>query len=461
MRATLLLSILAAVVAAGMSLSTQAQEKALDPTQEVWLLSIDRWGNAEHQAVTLELSNGRVTGTLGQFPIEGRIDGSSLEFALTDRRGDAYRFIATLDGDTLSGTAVYPDTNTSGVRVEHGLVGRRLPPAPADGPSRRFFEPTSFSNTFTSEREPVMVLWPGDVVTTSTVDSGGVDHEGETQALYGNPQTGPFYVSGAKPGDVLAIHIRRLDLTRDYADSLNGLTGRAMTTRLAAKAKDLGQRVRWQLDRDAGVARLENPPAALENYRVPLRPMLGGLAVAPDFGYAPASAGDTGRFGGNMDWNGLVAGVTVYLPVYQPGALLYLGDGHALQGDGETTQWALETSLEVEFSVDVLPARSLSTPRAESDSHITAIGQAGSLDDALRSATAGMIQWLEQDYGLDVEASSLILGSAAEYRVVTLASRNAGIALSLPKALLEPITESITDPTSPRPATPRPATPLP
>ena len=164
--------------------------------------------------------------------------------------------------------------------------------------------------------------------------------------------------------------------------------------------------------------------------------MLGGVGVAPDFGFAPFSAGDTGRFGGNMDFNQIGEGAVLYLPVYQPGGLLFLGDGHALQGDGETTQWALETSLDVEFSVEVLPSKPLSGPRVETADAITVIGQSSSLDEAVRAATGSMVQWLEQDYGLSVSEASLILGTAAHYRVATLASRNAGMALSLDKARL-------------------------
>ena len=137
-----------------------------------------------------------------------------------------------------------------------------------------------------------------------------------------------------------------------------------------------------------------------------------------------------------MDSNQVVQGATLYLPVYQPGALLFLGDGHALQGDGETTQWALETSLDVEFSVDVLPDRVISSPRIETESTITVIGQASSLDEAVRTATGSMVQWLEQDYGMSLREASLILGTAAQFRVVTLAGRNAGMALSLDKTLL-------------------------
>lgn len=404
---------------------------------ENWLLSIDRWGNPEYRILTLQRSGDALAGHLGKWPLTGLQSGDRVQFTATDSYGDSYRFEGEFDAGALRGQADFPDTNDKQARARHDFHGRRLPDAPPDGPSKRVLEPTSFSNEFTAHRDPVMVIWPGDVVSTRTIDSGGVDRNGRTRALYGNPQTGPFFVADARPGDVLAVHIRRLRLSRDYADSLDGFVGRAKTSGLAVRSTDLGNRVRWRLDRENGVARLEDPPGRLKHYTVPLRPMLGGLGVAPDFGFAPASAGDTGRFGGNMDFNGIVEGVTVYLPVFQPGALLYLGDGHAAQGDGETAQWALETSLDVEFSVDVLPAQRIATPRIESDRALTTIGQAGSLDDALRVATAGMIQWLEQDYGLDVAESSLILGTAAEYRVATLAGRNAGMALSLPKVRLQ------------------------
>lgn len=409
---------------------------------ETWLLAIDRWGNVEYRQAVLDIEDGAVTGRLGDVPVTGRRDGDRIAFSAIDTDGDTWRFEGVLSGNRISGTADYPDTNADGVRASHALSGRRLTIPTAGSPAQVTFEPQIFSNEFTAHREPVLVIRPGDVVATRTIDSGGVDENGTTRAMYGNPQTGPFYVAGAKPGDVLAIRIHRLRLNRDYADSLDGVVPRAMSTGLAAQATGLGNRVRWRLDREAGTARLEDPPEHLKDYVVPVWPMLGGLGVAPDFGFAPFSAGDTGRFGGNMDFNGLGEGAVVYLPVFQPGAMLFLGDGHALQGDGETTQWALETSLDVEFSVEVQPARMMSAPRIETADRITVLGQAGSLDDALRAATAAMIQWLSQDYGLSIAESSLVLGTAAEYRVATLAGRNAGMALSLDKARLTSLTRS-------------------
>lgn len=403
---------------------------------QTWVVAVDRWGNIERSALTLEIDGDAISGRLNTLAVEGRREGDTMVLTAVDSDGTRYVFEATQHKDALSGWADYPDTNNSEARAKHAFTAQRIE-IPEGPPQRRVYNPDSFSNAFTAERPPVMVIRPGDVIATRTIDSGGVDEHGRTVALYGNPQTGPFFVAGANPGDVLAIRIRKLTLNRDYADSLDGFTSSATPLRLATQASTLGQRVKWRLDRTAGTARLANPPLGLKDYVVPVRPMLGGVGVAPDFGFAPFSAGDTGRFGGNIDFNQIGEGSILYLPVYQPGALLYLGDGHALQGDGETTQWALETSLDVEFSVEVLPSRPLSGPRVETTDSIVAIGQSSSLDEAVRAATGSMVQWLGQDYGLTVSEASLILGTAAEYRVVTLAGRNAGMALSLDKVLLE------------------------
>jgi acetamidase/formamidase len=401
---------------------------------QTWLLAVDRWGNAEHRVLTLASAGKTLSGSLDGWPVTGRGEGGRLAFEAIDSHGAPYRFEMSARRHRRTGWADYPDTSNT-ARVRHTFSAQRL--NIPNGPVRRVtYEPKQFSNTFTADLSPALIIRPGDIVSTRTIDSGGVDHQGRVSALYGNPQTGPFFVAGAKAGDILAVHIRRLSLNRDYADSLDGVTGRAMSLGLAAKATGLGKRVRWRLDRAAGLANLENAPDHLKEYAVPVRPMLGGLGVAPDFGFPPQSAGDSGRWGGNMDFNEVVEGATVYLPVFQPGAMLFLGDGHARQGDGETTQWALETSLDVEFSVELLSPRPLASPRIETAQRISVLGQASSLDEAVRAATGAMVQWLEQDYGLSASEASLVLGVSAEYRVATLAGRNAGVALSLERSRL-------------------------
>lgn len=409
------------------------------PAQEQWLVTTDLWGNPAYQLLSLPAEQGELSGRFDGDPLQGRREGPTVAFVVTGSDGAEYRFRGEQDAAALHGSADYPDTNTPGARAAHSFTARRLPSRPAGGTQRHDFVPTGYSNEFSPHRAPVLTVWPGDSIHTTTLDSGGVDAQGTTRALFGNPQTGPFYVMGAEPGDVLAVHIKRLRLNRDYADSLDSIVGRALGPLLAAKAGALGKPVRWTLDRKRGLARPEHASGKLKDFWVPVQPMLGGLAVAPGFGSAPVSTGDTGRFGGNMDFNEVREGATVYLPVMQPGALLYLGDAHALQGDGETSQYALETSMDVEIGVQVIKARPLSAPRVESATQLMVLGQGGSLDDALRAATAGMAQWLEQDYGLSLSETAQVLGSAVSFGVANLAGRSVGVSARLDKTLLAQI----------------------
>ncbi|MFZ6720609.1 acetamidase/formamidase family protein [Undibacterium sp. Ji49W] len=408
--------------------------------EEQWLVQLDRWGNISYQAMTLKAAGNTISGQIDGDSLTGTRNAGRISFAVTDKDKAHYTYTGTFTQDAMQdvmqGVADFPDTNNPQARASHAFSARRLPERPA-GPARVYdFQPKDYSNEFSPHRLPVLTVWPGDTVHTKTIDSGGVDEHGVTKALYGNPQTGPFYVSTAEPGDTLVIHLKRLRLNRDYADSLDSIVGRAMGPGLAAKAGDLGKPIRWKLDRERGLASPEKPTAGLHGLSLPVRPMLGGLAVAPGNGSPPISTGDTGRFGGNMDFNEVVEGNTVYLTVQQPGALLYLGDAHALQGDGETSQYALETSMDVEFTVDVIKGKSVASPRVESPTQIMVLGQAGSLDDALRAATSGMVQWLQQDYGLSLSECAQILGSAIHFSIPNLAGRSVGVVAKLDKAVL-------------------------
>jgi acetamidase/formamidase len=244
------------------------------------------------------------------------------------------------------------------------------------------------------------------------------------------------------PGDLLKVHFDRIRLNRDYAISDDGIVPRALGSQVAVKMKDTGKTIRWKLDRERMLGTPENPGEHMHDYTVPLRPMLGCVAVAPGFASAPPPTGDSGRFGGNMDFNEIVEGTAVYLPVSQPGALLYVGDGHAAQGDGELNGNALETSMDVELTVDLIHGKGAIAPRVESASHIMAMGLAGSLDDAMKQATANLGQWLEQDYGLNPSEVAEVLGSSAEFVISEVADRNAGIVAKLNKARLARLTKA-------------------
>lgn len=403
---------------------------------ETWIVRTDLWGNPAFSTLTLEREGDRLSGTLDGDKIDGLVRGKNLSLRSVDASGNKTQFSARLDGGHMAGTADFPDTNDAKARARHGFTAWRVPDRPAGAARIYDFAPGDYSNSWSADRAPVLVLWPGDSVRTKVIDSGGVDEKGVTRALFGNPQVGPFFVAGAAPGDTLVVHLRKLTLNRDYADSLDLLVGRALGASLAGQAAGLGKPVRWTLDRTRGLARPAHADGALKDFAVPVRPMLGGLGVAPGFGMPPISTGDTGAFGGNMDFPDVAAGNDVYLPVQQPGALLYMGDAHALQGDGETSQYALETSMDVEFSVDLIKGKAINMPRVESPTQIIALGQAGSLDEALRSATTGLTRWLMQDYGLTLSQVAQLLGVAIKYDVPNLAGRSVGVAARIDKAIL-------------------------
>jgi acetamidase/formamidase len=144
--------------------------------------------------------------------------------------------------------------------------------------------------------------------------------------------------------------------------------------------------------------------------------MLGCFGVAPPRGQAISTA-TSAEHGGNMDYRGFREGVTVYLPVFVPGALFHLGDGHAVQGDGEIVGTGIEISLDVQFTVGLRKGKRIGWPRGENADYLFTAGNARPLDQALQHATTEMVRWLGDDYGLDTRAASTLLGQCVEYEV--------------------------------------------
>ena len=275
------------------------------------------------------------------------------------------------------------------------------------------------------------------------MDAGGTDPKDERRSPGGNPQTGPFFVEGALPGDTLVVRLNRIRTNRKWANSGSTVMSNALEPSHLAGLKWTDTfNSRWTIDAEAGVARLEQPPDSLKDFVVPLKPMLGCVAVAPQQDWAIRTT-DSGRFGGNMDYNQIVEGTTVYLPVYHPGALLFVGDGHAAQGDGELTGDALETSMDIEFTVDVIEGRSVGHPLAENAEYLISMGIGGSLDQAVQMATSGMMRWLERDYKLAASEAAVVVGFAMKYDVVDLVGTQVSIAAKLPKSALAQAAEGV------------------
>lgn len=295
------------------------------------------------------------------------------------------------------------------------------------------FTPTTFYNEFSASTPPVLHIEPGDTIRTTTIDAAGTDSKGVTRGKAGNPQTGPFYVMGARAGDTVAVRLSRLRLNRDWAISTDTLSYLVMTPELAARMKFQGQVGRWHLDGSRGIATRENGPANLSEYSVPIKPMLGCIALASPIADPVPNTGEFGPWGGNLDFNEIVEGTTVFLPVNVPGGLLYLGDAHAAQGDGELSGNGLETSMDVEVQVDLLHGSPISAPRVESPTHVMTMGLGSSLDDAVRKATTNMIDWLMATYVLTEPEVSQVVGTSAEYRVSVVVGKNAGMVIKLHK----------------------------
>jgi len=439
------LALPAAMCASHFAYGQEAQKAApasVGPLNGRWTVTSDFHGTPIYFKLELEQRGDKLTGNFDGDKLEGTVHGSAVQFLAKDDHGGSEDVKGTLKGSALSGTVVFVNGEDPAHPETHPFTAMLIPPRPSGSPKRHEFTPTVFYRRFSPENKPVLTIAPGDTVHTTTVDAGGTDEKGVTRVLGGNPETGPFYVETAAPGDTLVVHITRLRLNRDWAISDDGIVDRATDNELAAKNKDLWKNVRWHLDLERGTASPEKPAEHLTGYSVPVRPMLGCVATAVGPAQAPPGTGDSGRFGGNMDFNEVVEGATVYLAVSNPGALLYLGDGHAVQGDGELNGNALETSMDVEFTVDVVPGKGIRGPRLESATHIMAVGLGGSLEDAMREATGSMAAWLNEDYKLTPSEVAQVLGSAAEYRISEVADRNAGIVLKISKERLKLLTRA-------------------
>ena len=221
------------------------------------------------------------------------------------------------------------------------------------------FRPTHY-HTAIGSHEPVLRVGNGDTVITTTVDAMGKDASEVQVTPEGNPQTGPFYVADAEPGDTLVVRLDRIVPSRSI-----GYTGSVVAVNVVdpSYVGELPERelAEWRVDHERGTATLIKPETKLGNLTIPLAPMLGCFGVAPPGGQAISTA-TSAEHGGNMDYRGFVAGVTVYFPVFVPGALLHVGDGHATQGDGEIVGTGIEISMEVQFTVQVIKGKRRQCP---------------------------------------------------------------------------------------------------
>lgn len=255
---------------------------------------------------------------------------------------------------------------------------------------------------------PVMTLKPGTVLETWTEDcyDGAVKKPDDIPSKVApigrdNPQTGPFFVETAKPGDILVVHIVNLQPAKDHGISSHypGFGTLTSTEYTALLSPPLQEKLWWyKVDTKKNVVSTSIGNRTVE---IPLSPFLGCIATAPQRGEVRWTVTPE-AYGGNMDYWEVKKGATVYLPVNVDGALLQFGDGHLAQGEGEVIGTAVESSLNVTVRVDVIKGRSIAWPRLENDEYIMTTGSYRPLEDAFRIAYKELVGWIVEEYGMDL-----------------------------------------------------------
>ena len=300
------------------------------------------------------------------------------------------------------------------------------------------FEPKAGVPTF-AVREPVLRLKPGDVVETRTFSVPGDYYDRAGGPWPG--EVGPFHIEGATPADTLVVRIQRLRPNRDTAVSQvnpGGISAVAGDSRTRMLNDPLpARRFIWRLDRERLTGSLDLPGSASKRIDVPLRPMLGRVAVAPA-GEEAFGGLWPGNFGGNLDASDVREGAIVYLPVFHDGALFYFGDGHALQGDGEIVGSGLETTMDVTFQFDLIKGQRINWPRLEDDADIMVAGSARPLVDAFRIAQVELIEWLVADFGFEKLEAYQVVSQVGHSRIANVVDPNYTVVAKFPKRLLPP-----------------------
>ena len=299
--------------------------------------------------------------------------------------------------------------------------------------------------TYCHSHPPALRIKSGDTVVTKTRDASNDVFTPTDKTIFPkldlsavNPQTGPFYVEGAEPGDTLKVTIDKIELNRDFGwggsiPYFGALAPEYKTAMFTEPAPDI--LFIWKLDKERMIGTLDLPKSKIGKIEVPLRPFFGTIGVAPP-GKECWSSLTPGAHGANMDFNEVVEGVTMYFPVFEPGALLMMGDGHAAQGDGEVDGAAVETSFDVQFTVEVIKGKTIAWPRLINDELIMSIGSTRPLIDALRLACVDLVNWMVADYGFDKLEAVQVLGQAASLEVANAVDPNYSVACQLNKRYL-------------------------
>ena len=267
--------------------------------------------------------------------------------------------------------------------------------------------------------KPVLEVDPGAVVTVETHDAfeGKITSESDRPSEilnfpFLNPQTGPIFVRGAEKGDCLAVKIISIKPrgpqpvgTTCLLPEFGGLVATGQTAMLNAPLPEKVKKVR--LDED-GVY-------WSDKITLPYEPFIGTIGTSPEIEAISSLVPD--YYGGNMDLPDVGPGSIIYLPVNIAGALLYLGDCHAIQGDGELCGVAMEMPATVQLQVDLIKGHTIGWPRLETETTIMTIGSARPLEDAARIAYRELVRWIDQETGMGQDEAYMLLTMVGKARL--------------------------------------------
>lgn len=310
--------------------------------------------------------------------------------------------------------------------------------------------PGEYSYVIGPYRDPVNTVSPGETFAIETldafenkIDSPDADITKLIQVPYVNPLTGPIHVEGAKKGDTLAVTIKSIEATRDYAVSaiipdFGGLCSTVFTRTLNPP---LPPRVMLHPIRGAEITFSE----ALAIPPIPYEPFYGTIGTAPEI--EAINSLTPGVHGGNMDAADVCPGNTIFLPVQVDGALLYVGDGHGAQGDAEVCGIAAEIPTRGVMRTDLIKNRAIRTPRVESTDYIMTVGSARPMEDAARIAFYELVLWLESEYGMERMLSYQLCSQVARVRLANMVDVLYSVVAKFPKRYLPSV-----DPQTGRPS---------
>jgi acetamidase/formamidase len=290
-------------------------------------------------------------------------------------------------------------------------------------------EPTdqSMADSYGAERHPVLTIEPGDALVVRTLDAHGhlarQTVPGEVQpvafpARRGHCLVGPIAVQGARPGDVLAIRVGALR-PDSWGFTTSGGRDNVLQRRLGLDSAEPAWLL-WDIDADTGVAVNQH------GHHVPIEPFLGVMAVGlPEGAHSTIPPRAVG--GGNIDCRSLVAGSTLFLPVATEGAMVYLGDGHAAQGDGELGGTAIECGMTTELTIDLLPSAPLDAVHAVTPDGRITFGFDADLNEAMSTALDHMVTWLAGDLKLPRAEALALASCVVDMRVTQVANETWGV----------------------------------